>query len=182
MAGEKNKIVIVIEGVEELKPQKAEDKSPTKKQKKKLEEDEISASQQVITGTFGYIKDTMVPVVTGALKMGWNRYTTLQEDYLAENRVNNVMTSVNKVKSLTNSVVSGAMTGATVGSAAGPVGTAVGLLMGTMTSLAMWGTQNNLENQQKLSNYYQQLNQTNFQTYLDSSRAGLVDNGRGTQN
>ena len=34
MAGEKSKIVIVIEGVEELKPKKAEDKSPTKKQKK----------------------------------------------------------------------------------------------------------------------------------------------------
>lgn len=121
------------------------------------------------------INSSIFSVLGTSLEMGWNRYTTLQEDYLGEMRVGNVKASINTVHSLIQSTGNGAMTGASVG---GPLGAAVGAVVGFGTS----AYKQYMQNQQKLSNYYQQLNQTNFQTYLDSSRAGLVNNGRGTEN
>ena len=136
-----------------------------------------------LTQTFKYVASQSEQIAKTAITMGWNRYTTLQEDYLAENRVNNIEISINNVKSIADSTVNGANTGAKLGaSVGGPVGGAIGAAVGAVTGAAFWGVQNHLKNQQKLQGYYKQLNETNFQTYLDASRAGLVNNGRGTEN
>lgn len=132
---------------------------------------------------FSYVYEQEKQILTTGLSMGWNRYTSLKEDYISENRLNNLKTSISKVKSLSSSTLQASSLGKMAGMAVGgPIGAAVGSVLGTVAGVVTWGVKNEQQNRQKLQGYYKQLNETNFQTYLDSSRAGLVDNGRGTEN
>lgn len=106
---------------------------------------------------------------------GYRRYLNLQEDYISEYTVSNAQQSIGKIKQLSDSVISGAQKGAAVG---GPIGAIVGAAI----SVLDFGAKTNLEKQQKLQSYYKSLNETNFGTELAASRAGLVNNGRGTEN
>lgn len=96
-----------------------------------------------------------------------NRYFSLSEDYIMQNTVSNTMTTLNKVKGLGQSVLLGAQIG-------GPVGTFFGL--------GAWGVSEFITNQANLSSYYEGINAANYQTQYTRTRAGLVDNGRGTEN
>lgn len=185
MASKDSYMTINVTGVSELLPANKKDKEPTDEDYEKVGEmlgkalrktrNEIIhktdvAALKFASHEFKYVKQ----FATSAMKNGWNRYTTLQEDYIAENTFNNLKMSFNKVSSLNSAIYQGGMVGAAFGPA--------GAIAGGLVSAVGWAINNEMENRQKLSGYYQQLNQTNFQTYLDSSRAGLVDNGRGTQN
>ena len=103
-----------------------------------------------------------------------SRYNNLKEDYMAENTMSAISSTVNVAKSFKSSVVSGA----TAGSAFGPVGTLVGTVIGT----AYGGVNLYLNEQARYSSHYQNLNATNYQTQFAQMRAGLIDNGRGTEN
>ena len=96
-----------------------------------------------------------------------NRYFSLSEDYIMQNTVSNTMTTLNKVKGLGQSVLLGAQMG-------GPVGALFGL--------GAWGVSEFINNQANLSSYYEGINAANYQTQYTRTRAGLVDNGRGTEN
>ena len=191
MANKTDYLIINITGVSHLAPEKKEKEEeekakPTSNWLKALvtgEEYKKPSKGTATVAAVSYIASQAKQVAEQSISAGWNRYTTLQEDYIAENRINNIKTSVNNVKSMAQSSLKGATTGAQLGGAiGGPWGAAAGAAVGVVAGTTFWGVNQHLKNQQKLSGYYQQLNQTTFQTYLDSSRAGLVDNGRGTQN
>jgi outer membrane lipoprotein SlyB len=194
MASKTDYMTINITGVSHLAPENKKENKKEKEEKPEITSNWLDAlltgaefkkpkTGSALTQSVKYVASQTKQTITTAVSMGWNRYTTLQEDYIAENRINNIETSLNTVKSISEATIQGANNGAKLGSAiGGPVGGAIGYAVGAVTGVAFWGVNQHLKNQQKLSGYYQQLNQTNFQTYLDSSRAGLVDNGRGTQN
>ena len=98
----------------------------------------------------------------------------MPRDYLSQRTLENVNIAVSKVQGLGMA----ALTGASAGSFAGPVGTVAGVVVGT----ASWGVQELMGMRSAGSNYYQQLNGANFQIAFSQVRAGLVDNGRGTEN
>ena len=56
----------------------------------------------------------------------------------------------------------------------GPVGAAVGAVS--------WGVNEFIQNKANLSGYYQDLNASNFNMQFNRTRAGLIDEGRGTEN
>jgi hypothetical protein len=109
-----------------------------------------------------------------AAENAMNRYTSLEEDYVTEQTYNNVLTTVGKVKSGIGSVAAGVISGAAFGPA--------GMVLGAVTGMASFAYNEYIGYQKRMSSYYQALNATDFQTQFDSSRLGLIDNGRGTQN
>jgi hypothetical protein len=106
--------------------------------------------------------------------MSKNRYFNMTENYILENEVNNFTT----VAGNTASVVNSAIIGAKMGAAAGPGGAVAGALIGVGFNLANKA----ITYQGTLSNYYSSLNATNMQTEWSARRAGLWDEGRGTEN
>jgi len=109
-----------------------------------------------------------------AAEYGFDRYCTLQEDYMSQQASQNIRNTVNKAKGLANSVFSGA----SVGLSAGPVAAVAGAIIGA----ASYGVDQYYAYQSRMSGYYQKLNSTNFETNFGASRLGLVNNSRGTEN
>ena len=105
---------------------------------------------------------------------GIRRYASLNEDYMAQQALTNIKDTVDRAKGGITSIASGA----SALSAFGPWGMAAGAAIGAGSFLFDQYTQY----QKRMSSYYQQLNSTNFQTEFSSSRLGLINNGRGTEN
>lgn len=132
-------------------------KSERKKQggKKTAEEMYLNSAAQKAISTLG-----------NAMNLSINRYFSLQEDYLAENIYRNAKTTIGKVESLYGSIKAGAAISGTFG----------------VVGAVIWGVSEGLNQFQRYSNYYAQLNATNAQTEFSQKRAGLYNNGRGTEN
>jgi hypothetical protein len=114
-------------------------------------------------------------LITKAASATINRYFDLSEDYITENTYKNTMVIVNKTRGLATSVIGGAMSGARIGGVWGAVaGAAIGAIG--------WGGSEYIQNKAALSSYYQSINAASMQTQFQRTRAGLVDNGRGTDN
>ena len=96
-----------------------------------------------------------------------NRYFSLSEDYMSENSYNQVSTMISKGTSLGTAIVSGAIVGGVGGAVVSTIG---------------WAASEFIQNQASLSSYHQSLNAANYQASFSGTRAGLVDNGRGTEN
>lgn len=131
---------------------------------------EVTEKNQLV----GYIFTESVISVNKAAKSEINRYYTLREDYLSQRTIENVNVALNKVQTLGSSVLNGASAGSFVGGA--------GIIAGVVVGAASWGINEIIGIRNAGSNYYQQLNSTNFQTSFSQVRAGLIDNGRGTEN
>lgn len=112
--------------------------------------------------------------ITQGFDSQFSRYTDLKEDYKLENTYSHIKTSVSKVQGVGASLITGAMVGATVGP--------VGALVGATVSLTSYGVSEALAYSSRMSKYNSQLNATNYGTNYNRVRAGLVDNGKGTEN
>ena len=113
-------------------------------------------------------------MLTQTIDLSLNRYYTLTEDYLGQTNYQHIRTAYGKVTGLASSIAGGAMTGGM----AGPVGAVVGAVI----SATSWGINQSIQNKANLSGYYQDLNAANFNTQFNRTRAGLVNEGRGTEN
>ena len=114
--------------------------------------------------------------------MEHNRYFTLREDYIGQNKMNAIQTQIGTAKSLLSSIVGGAIAGGAIGvSSANPLGVAVGAVVGGVTSGVKAGLNLRVQRDQKIEQYNMQLNATNAQTRFMASRASLVNGGRGTE-
>lgn len=113
--------------------------------------------------------------------MELNRYFTLTEDYLGQNKMNAIQTQIGTAKSMLSSVGSGAAIGAAIGTVAGPGGVAVGAVIGAISSGVKTGILAKTERDQKVEQHNMQLNAINAQTNFMASRASLVNGGRGTE-
>lgn len=122
----------------------------------------------------GYFAAETVRSINKAAKSEINRYYTLREDYLSQRTIENVNVALNKVQTLGTSILNGA----SAGSFGGPVGAVAGVVAGA----GFWTINELIGMRSAGSNYYQQLNSANFQTSFSQVRAGLIDNGRGTEN
>ena len=163
MANDTRKITIEIlgeGGSEKNEPSKKEDKKKSKKIKKEIIKAE--AYKQAIK--------TVANSVVNVAVVSVNRYFTLTEDYLAQNIYNNVKSSIAKGSSLIKM--------------AGSVGVqvATGNYVGAAATVISYGVNELMEYRQRMGGYYQALNATNYQTGFSATRAGLVNDSRGTEN
>ena len=94
---------------------------------------------------------------------------------MAETDYKNFHTVISKGTSLASSIYLGVNAGSPI---AGPWGAAAGAVIAA-TGFAISEVSNY---QQRMSNYYQNLNATNYQTEFDRTRAGLTNEGKGTEN
>jgi hypothetical protein len=133
-----------------------------------------SAKKSHFVHGFAKAAEVATNYVKSAANFAYNRHVTLQEDYITSQMKSNVEDSVNRVKGLAQNVWDGAKDGAKVGGV-------VGAIIGGVAGAIDYGSQQYIEYQQRMSNYYQQLNATNFQTNFDASRLGLIGSS-GTEN
>ena len=114
--------------------------------------------------------------------MEHNRYFTLREDYIGQNKMSMFQTQMNASKSLLSSIMGGALAGAAKGLATGnPLAIATGAVFGGVSSGIKTGIDMRIQRDQKIEQYNMQLNATNAQTQFMASRASLINGGRGTE-
>lgn len=114
--------------------------------------------------------------------MEHNRYFSLREDYISQNKMNMFQTQVTTAKSILSSFASGVLSGAAAGAAGGAGGMAVGAVVGGISSLVNVGVRLEAQKKQKIEQYNMQINAINAQMEFMSSRASLINGGRGTEN
>lgn len=118
--------------------------------------------------------ENVVNITTTAIQMDVNRYFQFSEDYKNQAYLGNIKNNISKAKNLGSSILSGAVTG----SMFGPVGAGIGAAMGAVTSsIDMIRSYDTLK-----ANYESSLNATRISTTWQAQRAGLYNNGRGTEN
>lgn len=126
-------------------------------------EKELLGKNVFINQAYNQAKSLIMNTVNTSI----NQYFNLSEDYLGQNTYKEITKTLSKAQSLGSSIVSGFIVGGGVGAAIGAVG---------------WTANEIISNQARMSNYYSSLNTTNYGTGFSRTRAGLVDNGRGTEN
>lgn len=104
-----------------------------------------------------------------------NKYVSLSENYKASIVVDNVKTTISKVKSLAASTIGTAMLGAKIGNG---WGLAAGALIGISEGAISIG----LDLYRQYTNQSLTLMTNDINAGYSLSRLGLIDNGRGTYN
>lgn len=140
--------------------------NPVKDSAKKSE-----AKSVLINQTIEMAKKTFLNNVMFSLR----RSNTLLEDYMGEMQLQHITTAINKGIGLGTAIASGASIGSKAG---GVVGGAIGAGIGILS----WGTNEFISGQATRSGIYQNLNENVFQTEFSATRAGLINNSRGTEN
>ena len=140
----------------------------TKKSTKKIKQEIIKAD------TFKKVAKDVNNSVLSLAEGTVNRFFTLNEDYMAQDLYNNVKNSINKAKSLKGTAISIGKVAKTIG---GVAGATAGVALGAATIVTEM-----VNYRQRMGSYYQALNATNYQTGFSATRAGLVNDSRGTEN
>lgn len=113
------------------------------------------------------IAQRALSIFTATVESSANRYFYMKEDYLGEQMYRNVKSNISKVSGAITTIAAGAKIGGGVGAAIATVGVVAN------EGLSMFNKYASLENQMNTLNYGMEFSRT---------RAGLVDNGRGTEN
>jgi hypothetical protein len=172
---EVRKIVIEIGEIEKNNKQTTSTPSSSTKHKSKnltaslkpsLYYENKEAEQQLLSIKTMAIQNT-IQAIKQSVNLGMKRYFSLTEDYISENNFNNFSTAISKTTGLAAGVIAGATAG-------GPLGAVIGA--------GVWVNSEIISYRSRMSNYYSSLNATNYNTSYERTRAGLVDNGRGTEN
>lgn len=106
-------------------------------------------------------------IATQTIESSANRYFYMKEDYLGETTYRNVKSNISKVAGSVATIVAGAKVGGGWGAAVATVGVVVN------EGISIFNKYASLENQMNTLNYGMEFSRT---------RAGLTDNGRGTEN
>lgn len=164
MTNDARKITIEILGEGTSEENSTVDKKSDKKQTKKMKKEIIKAN---------VYKDAVKQVINNAVNIAefqMNRYFTLSEDYMTQNLYNNVRQSINKANQIRRTATNVAFMAAS--------GNIPGAIITGVSSIINEG----MQYYQRMSGYYQALNATNYQTGFSATRAGLVNDSRGTEN
>lgn len=116
-----------------------------------------------------------IQIFKTSIETSVNRNFSLTENYIGQQDYQNTKNIINKGKSFIGSLATGFVAGAATGGVGGSV---IGSVIGAVT----WGANQQIQHKTDLSSYYQQLNAANFNTQFNRTRAGLVNEGRGTDN
>ena len=106
-------------------------------------------------------------LISQTVSLSVNRYFSLAEDYMGQNSLNNISNNLNRAANFSSALITAIQTGNPISG---------GLIM------AGWGVSQYIQNQSNLSGYYESINASNYNTQFSRIRAGLVNNGRGTEN
>lgn len=106
-------------------------------------------------------------IVISTIETDASRYFYMKEDYLGETVYRNIKNNVGKAIGAVSTVAAGAKLGGAPGAAIAAVGVVVN------EGISIFNKYATLENQMNTLNYGMEFSRT---------RAGLVDNGRGTEN
>lgn len=134
------------------------------------EQTNVNAKTIILNQSYQHAKQ----LLSQSIELTLNRAFSLTEDYINQNNYQNIRKAYSLAASFGSSLIGGAM----VGGAAGPGGAAIGAII----SVSSWGANQVIQNKAALSSYYQDLNAANFNTDFSRTRAGLVNEGRGTDN
>ena len=121
------------------------------------------AMNVLVNQAYRNAKDALIKTV----EFNLNRYFTMHEDYMNENTYNNAKAAIGKMASFGTTVAAGAMMGGPIGASVAAIG---------------WGVNQAMAEKSTMSQYYQGLNSTNMETSFNRTRAGLINNSRGTEN
>lgn len=143
--------------------------------------DNLTGGQLAAVGIAAKVLKEAASTAYSVCLMEHNRYFSLKEDYIAQNKMNVLQTQISTGKSILSSIASGAFSGMAAGLAGGPVGVAVGAIVGSIASTANTVFKMDTAKKQKIEQYNMQLNAVNAQTQFSASRASLVNGGRGTE-
>lgn len=121
------------------------------------------AMNVLVNQAYGNAKAALIQSV----EFNLNRYFTMHEDYMNENTYNNAKSYINKSKNAIVSIIAGFKIG-------GPIGAAV--------AGAGWLVNQGMAEKSTMSQYYQGLNSANMETSFNRTRAGLINNSKGTEN
>lgn len=123
----------------------------------------------------------VLSLATYYAKLEFNRYFTLKEDYVGQNKISEIQAYSGTVKSMLSSIGSDAIAGAMVGSYFGLAGVVVGGVLGGAFGGGISAIKAKTETAQKIEQVNMQMNATNMQTQFSATRAGLVNGSRGTE-
>ena len=184
-------ITITILGQGGASSSKEREKTPSEIEQSKTEklQNPLSSDGDIgvstIAGTFGKVVGLIVYDEAQFLKTyalsEVNRYFSLTDDYISQNKLNELKTRINRFKTTNSAAVSGALKGAVAARRLGPVGQAIGAVIGAASGVRRSGLEARVERNVRKEQYDMQLNATNIQTNFMASRASLVNGGRGTE-
>ena len=103
-----------------------------------------------------------------------DKYTSLTDDYRTSIMVDNIKTTISKVKSLGTTIITGAKVASTIG---GPVGIGLGVAL-----VGAYVVSEGLSISRQYQTQALNLNLADKEAKYARTRLGLIDNGRGTQN
>lgn len=106
-------------------------------------------------------------IIITTVETSANRYFYMKEDYLGEDLYRNIKANVNKSVGAVSAIAAGYKVGNVVGAGIAAAGVAIN------EGLSIFNKYATLENQMNTLNYGMEFSKT---------RAGLIDNGRGTEN
>ena len=164
---ENKTITIVLKGIN------ASGNSTNKKQKANRKDETMREFDRLMFST-----------AKQASNIGFGRYASLTEDYLANNtkaQVSALINTADRIDDTTDRAFAIMNKNGYNYATGGIRGALKGITYSSLT-IGFTASTMYLQNQSRLSAVYKQLNETNFQTGLDASRAGLINNGRGTEN
>lgn len=183
MASDSRKIVIEIMGGEGGKSGTSSNK------KEKKEKDQVLSGlsaalhplqtlENLVIGdrqSANYVYDNLKNLAIEGVMTSLGRTYRLTEDYLSQNVLNNVQTAIGKAGSFAGAIIAGAKVGSMMAPGAGTV---VGAAFGLGFSLLG----ESISGSSTLSQHHSAINAATYQSEFSRQRAGLVDEGRGTQN
>ena len=170
MANEK-RIIVEIKVSGSTNDEKKQPGDPNETKNKNKQKTKEEASKAIATMAL----ENVASLVINSAGVSMSRYFSMSENYMAETDFQNAITMINKGKSFASTIF---LSSKAAGLAAGPYGAALGAIIGAAT----WVGSEYINYQQKMSNYYQNLNATNYQTEFDRTRLGLTNEGKGTEN
>ena len=184
-------ITITILGQGGTSSSKEREKTPSEIEQSKAEklQNPLSSDGNIgistIAGTFGKMAGLLIYDEAQFLKTyalsEVNRYFSLTDDYISQNKLNELKTRINRFKTTSSASVSGALKGIAIGSSLGPIGQAFGAVIGAVSGVRRSVLEARVERNVRKEQYDMQLNATNIQTNFMASRASLVNGGRGTE-
>ena len=139
----------------------------TKKKKKTDEEIEQEKKERMAKAIQHQAVRTAKKLAKQAADASASHYIRMKEDYMFENNFNAIKTAASKGFGLYSAVAMGTAVG-------GPVGAAIGA--------AGWAVSETISIGSKWLDTYATMNELSYNKTFSRTRAGLTDNGKGTEN
>lgn len=132
------------------------------------------AKKAATAAAAAYITKNAIQVVKTAMSASYGRYLDLSEDYKAQVGQENLKAHINEIASIGSSIASGAY----LGMKFGPVGAILGAVAGAVVGVtkAVFSRQITMSNQAKA------IHEEAYSLYFNTSRAGMINYSRGTEN